>query len=187
MKKLVAIGILGFFLCTGTIYACVFNHSNCNVEGCTQTGKHNHYNGCGVEGCTQVGNHYHNQVSNYENTSTINNQPTYYNCGVEGCNKTYQHTHNYNTGNYGCHNGGHHGHHTSEAAYFDSDLPLNVAQVHFILYLDAYFTSSSMAIPSPVAITPAVSVSGISSIRPTSSGNVRSGPAPAGRGNASYF
>ena len=75
-KKWIAVGMLAVIVMVGAASNVTEARAkSCQIEGCNQTGEHEHYN-CGVDGCEQTDEHEH------------------YNCGVDGCEQTGKHNHN---------------------------------------------------------------------------------------------
>ena len=90
-KKWIAVGMLVVTVMVGSVIGVTeVRAQDCQMEGCTQLGEHEHYN-CEVEGCKQSGEHEH------------------YNCEVTGCNQTNEHEHNKQENHHSGHgNRGHH-------------------------------------------------------------------------------
>lgn len=83
MKKvLLIIGVIGIFLISSTVYACV-----CDYQYNHQTNETYHYN-CGIPNCTNKEYHVHETENSY-----------HYDCGVPNCTNKEYHVHE-NPNNY---------------------------------------------------------------------------------------
>ena len=89
-KKWIAVGMLAVIVMIGAASNVTEARAkSCQIEGCTQTGEHEHYN-CGVADCTEQGEHER------------------YNCEVIGCTKINEHSHKKENHHSSAHKNGHH-------------------------------------------------------------------------------
>lgn len=73
MKKvLLIIGVIGIFLISSTVYACV-----CDYQYNHQTNETYHYN-CGIPNCTNKEYHVHENSNNYHHANQNNNSNNNY-------------------------------------------------------------------------------------------------------------
>ena len=64
-KKWIAVGMLVVTVMVGSVIGVTeVRAQDCQMEGCTQLGEHEHYN-CEVTGCNQTNEHEHNKQENH--------------------------------------------------------------------------------------------------------------------------